>query len=67
MPNMAIILSTVKRLNYKELTSRVVGQIFHGLDALSLSKLEIAETTAEKTGKKENYKHFSLLFSSYKH
>ena len=38
----------VKRLNKKELTSRQVGQSFHGLDALCLSLLKIAGTTADK-------------------
>ena len=38
----------LKRLNLKELPSRPVGLSFHGLDALSLSLLEIEGTTAGK-------------------
>ena len=38
----------LKRLLQKELPSRLVGLSFHGLDALSLSLLKIAGTTADK-------------------
>ena len=60
-------LRRLKRLNQKELPSRPIGLSFHGLDALCLSLLKTAGTTADKNGKKENYKHLSLLFRGYKH
>ena len=41
----------LKRLHKKELSSRPVGQSFHGLDALSLSLLKTAGTTADKKWK----------------
>ena len=47
----------LKRLNTKELPSRPVGLSFHGLDALCLSLLKTAGTTAEKNGKNKNDKH----------
>ena len=57
----------LKRLNLKELTSGLVGLSFHGLEALSLSLLKTAGTTADKNGEKENDKHLSFLFCGYKH
>ena len=51
----------IKILHLKELPSRPVGLSFHGLDTLSLSQVKIMGTTTEKNGKKENYKHSSLL------
>ena len=38
----------LKRLHYKELSSRLVGLSFHGLGALSLTLLKTAGTTADK-------------------
>ena len=50
--------SQVKRLNQKELTSRPVGLSFHGVDALSLSLLKIAGTTADKNWKERKLSTF---------
>ena len=41
----------LKRLNYKELSSRPVDLSSHGLDALYLSLLKTAGTTADKKWK----------------
>ena len=58
--------SRLKSLHKKELISRQVGENLPCWDAISLSLLEIAATTADKNGKIENSQHFSLLLSSYK-
>ena len=42
---------SLKRLNLKELPSRPVGLSFHGPDALCLSLLKAAGTTADKKWK----------------
>ena len=47
--------------------SRLVGLSFYGLDALSLSLLKIAGTTADKNWREKIYKQVSLLFRGYKH
>ena len=52
-------LLDLKSLYQKELTSRPVGQTYHGLDTLNLFKLEIAGTTADK-----NYIYILLFFSA---
>ena len=44
----SISRSWLKRLHLKELPSRPVGLGFYGLNALSLSLLKIAGTTADK-------------------
>ena len=58
----------IKRLNQKELTSRPVGLSFHGLDALCLSLLKTAGTTADKKWKERKLLTlFSPFFRGYKH
>ena len=41
----------LKRLHWKELTSRPIGQSFHGLNALSQSYLKTARTSGDKNWK----------------
>ena len=60
-------LGFTKETKLERADSKPVGLSFHGLNALCLSLLKTAGTTADKNGKKENYKHFSLLFRGYKH
>ena len=48
----------IKRLHWKELTSRLVGASIIGLEALSLSVLKMAGTTADKKMKKTKIVNF---------